>query len=224
MPARHFTRPYPAMLLKNKKVLITYGPTWEAIDSVRVISNVSTGEMGHRIAAALVKEGAKVTALQGPTTYLAEKPTWRVRSYCYFSELRDLLDAELANGYDIVIHAAAVSDYRPRRSARQKIDSRQDTLHLELVRNPKLIHGIKRKSPDCILVGFKLDPKLTEANVIRKVQVLFSTAQCDVVLANRVSDGYAAYIVTADHTCRSTHASKSAAVRGLIKTLKDLVR
>ena len=102
------------------KVLVTCGPTWVPIDAVRVISNHSTGEMGRLIAAAFVKAGAKVRVLEGPMS---------------FDDFARKFKAACTKKYDIVVHAAAVSDFKLKTAAKGKLSSGK-TLNLRLV--PKI--------------------------------------------------------------------------------------
>ncbi len=85
--------------LKNKKVLITSGPTWVSIDPMRVISNRATGELGHKLALALAKEGAKVTLLEGPVTKPLTASNVTIKKFCFYDELKALLTIELKYEY-----------------------------------------------------------------------------------------------------------------------------
>ena len=98
--------------MKKLKVLITCGATWSAIDEVRVISNVSSGQMGHLIAQAFCQQHAQVTLIEGPVTHPWAERKVKVLKYRFFDELSALLRQELVKKYDIIIHAAAVSDFK----------------------------------------------------------------------------------------------------------------
>lgn len=200
------------------RVLITCGPTWVKIDDVRVISNHSSGEMGHLIADACVKQGFKVTLLEGQVTHNWSNSRIKRIKYSFLDELQRLLRFELLKNYDCVIHAAAVSDFVPKKTHQGKIDSSR-ALSLELVKAPKLIEQIKKISPETFLVGFKLEPNLTLANVGKETRSLFVSAQCDVVLANSIDKGYQAFIVDADGQVLAKAKTKRKIAEALIKIL-----
>ncbi|MCX5706087.1 MAG: bifunctional phosphopantothenoylcysteine decarboxylase/phosphopantothenate--cysteine ligase CoaBC, partial [Candidatus Omnitrophica bacterium] len=112
------------MNLKNKRVLITSGPTQVAIDSVRVITNNATAETGILLANKLKDSGAKVTLLLGLVNNCVLKKNIRVLNVRFFDELKRLIENELkVREYDLVIHSAAVSDYQPLNIYKQKIRS-----------------------------------------------------------------------------------------------------
>src|SRR5580698_10572903 len=96
----------------NMRVLITCGATWTPIDDVRVISNISSGEMGHLIAQSFRQKGAHVTIIEGPVTHTLEDKKIKFIKYRFFDELARILKQELVKKYDIIVHAAAVSDFK----------------------------------------------------------------------------------------------------------------
>ena len=108
-------------MLRNKKVLITCGPTWIPIDAMRVISNQSTGTLGQMIAEDFAKAGAKVTLLEGPVTRELKSKTIKILKFVFFDEFTGLIKKELKKKVDICIHAAAVSDYKLKKPGRKKI-------------------------------------------------------------------------------------------------------
>jgi len=181
----------------NPKVLITCGPTWVPIDDVRVISNVSSGEMGHLIAEAFKSNGASVTVIEGQVTHALVDKKIKIIKYRFFDELANVLKKELLKKYDIIVHAAAVSDFKVKGASRNKISSKK-ALTLNLTATPKLIKDIKRLSPESLLVGFKLESKLSPKNIFKMVKLLFTESGCDLVVANTLKNGYQGYIVNAD--------------------------
>ena len=201
------------------KVLITCGPTWVAIDSVRVISNQSTGEMGHLIAQAFHLTGAKVTVIEGPVTDNLKLKGAKVLKYKFFDELSGLLKSECQKKYDIVIHAAAVSDFKPTNVYHSKIDSGK-SLTIKLVKTIKLINQIKRLAPTTFLVGFKLEPDVNERNIGQYTKALFANAQCDAVIANSTVGTYKGYIVDADGNILCKAKKK----KDIVNKLVDLLR
>ncbi|MDY6083822.1 MAG: bifunctional phosphopantothenoylcysteine decarboxylase/phosphopantothenate--cysteine ligase CoaBC [Dialister sp.] len=140
-------------LLAGKKVLISAGGTVEDIDPVRYISNRSSGRMGYAIAKAANIEGAKVTLISCNKSL----PVPLGVQVMYVDSAREL-DAAMKNGFsgaDIVIQAAAVSDYRPKTSATQKIKKENnEALHLDLVQNPDILYGLGQMKRRQYLVGF----------------------------------------------------------------------
>ena len=103
----------PMMNLKNKRILITAGPTWVAIDKVRVISNIASGKTGVILAEKLNNCGAKVTLLMGPGECCCLNKKIRLVRFKFFADLKQTITRELkSNKYDVIIHSAAVSDYR----------------------------------------------------------------------------------------------------------------
>ena len=128
--------------LKLKRVIITAGPTCEAIDPVRFISNHSTGKMGYAIAEYLHSLGADVQVVSGPvnikTTLAAEQITNVVTAEEMLNVTR-----YLATDADIIIFAAAVADYKCAAIANQKIKKQEGALHISLVPNPDIAYELK---------------------------------------------------------------------------------
>ena len=167
----------------GKKILITAGPTVEAIDPVRFISNPSTGRMGYALAAAARYRGADVVLVSGPSN---ERAPSGVR-VVHVKSAEEMLSACLAElpGTDAVIKAAAVGDYRVKRYAPQKIKrDGADMLTLELVQNPDIAREISaRKRPGQILVGFAAETENVRENAVAKI----ARKGLDMVVANDVS-------------------------------------
>lgn len=205
--------------LNSKRVLITCGPTWVAIDDVRVISNISSGKLGQTLANNLSQLGAKVTLLEGAVEEKLKNKKVNVRSFLYFEELRQLIDSELKKPFDIFIHAAAISDYRVQ-SKRGKLSSHFKKLNLNLTPTPKIINSIKKKRPNIFLVGFKLEPSLSKAR--NKAEHLFQKAKCDLVVANSLNKGkYEAFIVNKDKKIAGRANSREKLAKGLINAIKS---
>jgi len=200
------------------RVLITCGATWTPIDDVRVISNVSSGEMGHLIARAFRSKRADVTVIEGPVTHALADKKIKVIKYRFFDELAQLLKQEVQKKYDIIIHAAAVSDFKVAQASKSKLSS-QKALKLNLVATPKLIKEIKRLSPESFLVGFKLESKLDPKDIFKTVRSLFIESGCDLVVANTLKGGYKGYIVNADGDVLIKAACKEMIAESLVKIL-----
>lgn len=171
--------------LRGRHLLVTAGPTHEALDPARFLGNRSSGKMGVALARAARQRGATVTLLIGPTALQAPPGVEQVAV-----ESARELEAALAarsDGADAVIMAAAVADYRPRQVAEHKLKRGQlgQTLALELVANPDLLAGLGQRrgaAPRPLLVGFAAETENVVENARRKV----ATKRCDFVVANDV--------------------------------------
>ncbi|MBU1870388.1 MAG: phosphopantothenoylcysteine decarboxylase, partial [Candidatus Omnitrophica bacterium] len=171
--------------LKNKRILITAGPTWVAIDSVRVISNTATGETGILLAEEFSRLGAKVTLVLGPIGRICLSKNIRLINFRFFDELKDIIVKELrSHRYDAMIHSAAVSDYAPQKLYRTKIGSGLKKLALSLKSTPKIIDLIKQIRPDIFLVGFKFEPQSGKQRLIKEAKDLILSSGADLVVAN----------------------------------------
>jgi phosphopantothenoylcysteine decarboxylase/phosphopantothenate--cysteine ligase len=213
--------------LSGKRILITCGPTWVAIDDVRVLSNRSTGELGRILAGKLKAAGAKVTVLEGPVTEPLKDRSVKVLKFSFFEELAALLNKELKQRYDAVIHAAAVSDFQLKKRFKGKIQSGAGTagrspLRLDFVPTPKLINRIKKISPRTFLVGFKLESDFDHPSVMEEAKKLFSAGRCDLVVANFFgSNGYEAFILDRERTLLGKVKGKHALAGVLVDLLKQ---
>jgi len=156
--------------LKGKKVLVTAGPTYEAIDPVRFIGNHSSGKMGFAIAEELAALGASVTLITGPTSLkLHHSGIKRID----ISSVEEMLDAALTNfeGSDVSILSAAVADYRPKEISLNKIKKDNSELKIDLIKTPDILATLgKLKKKGQILVGFALETDNEEENAIKKLE------------------------------------------------------
>lgn len=202
-------------------MLITCGPTWVALDAMRVISNQATGELGFILAKEFRKAGCKVTLLAGPTIQPMHLTSIETKRFHFFHELDHLIKKELKSRFDIFVHCAAVSDYRLKRSFRSKISSELEKLKLHLVPTAKIINRIKRLSPDTFLVGFKLESFLNKDNLRKKVAKLFINARCDLVVANVLKPHYQGYIVDQNLKILARANSRLELAKRLIHSLKN---
>lgn len=206
------------MELAGKKVIITAGPTWVAIDRVRVISNISSGETGILLAQEASRRGAKVTLVLGPVGRVAVDKEIRLIRFSYFDELMSLLKKLLARQrFDIAIHAAAISDYEPLRLRSGKISSHKETLHLDLRRTPKLVSLFKMLQPAIHLTMFKLETA-DSAAIVRKTRQVMLAAKADFAVLNAL-EPYRARIITQEkHLYRVV--SKKQLARQLLNTIE----
>lgn len=207
--------------LKNKRILITAGPTWVPIDNVRVISNVATGETGILLALEAKKQGAKVTLLLGPANGCCLDQSIKIIPFKFFNELKYKLTKELrTKKYDVLIHSSAVADYRPQRIFAHKLSSDLKNFTLKLIPTPKLINRIKKDSRALFSVGFKFKPGANRRALIKEARVLMKRSAADLVVANTIYHGrYNAYIVDSKKD-RGAISSKEKLARILIQEIK----
>ena len=201
-------------------MLITCGPTWVPIDGVRVITNRSSGELGHTIAKDLEEEGSKITLLQGPVTHVWQPGSIKVIRFQAYEELANLIHRELKKRYDIIIHLAAVSDYELKTPFRSKLNS-QAQVTLRLSPTKKIIQEIKRRDPGAFLVGFKLETNFTQKTSKKKAGELIRKAGCDLVVVNGVrGKSYQAYIFDRMNRLLAQARSRQQLSKSLIRVLK----
>ena len=170
-------------LLAGSRLLVTAGPTREAIDPVRFISNRSSGKMGAAVARAAHEAGAAVAVIAGPARLnmpAAVKLT-RVTSAV---EMRAAVMRSIA-GVDIFIAAAAVADYRPQSVAERKIKKQNDRLELRLIKNPDILAEVAALENAPFTVGFAAETEALEANAAAKL----NRKKLDMIAANRVGEG-----------------------------------
>ena len=169
--------------LYGKKVLITAGPTYEAIDPVRFIGNHSSGKMGFALARAAASKGGQVELVTGPTALEIEHPAIRMTRV---TDARQMYSAcvELYPQVDLAILSAAVADYRPVDPADQKIKKKSDQLSLSLVKNPDILAQLGKDKKDQILVGFALETENETEHAKAKIQ----KKNLDLIVLNSLRD------------------------------------
>jgi phosphopantothenoylcysteine decarboxylase/phosphopantothenate--cysteine ligase len=147
-----------AQTLKGKKVLITLGPTMEAIDPVRFISNHSTGKMGAEISLNLVKKGAEVYIVSGPIKADVKLPVEATIIKIQSAEEMYQACLKIFPEADITILSAAVADYRPEKAETEKIKKKDDSLEIRLIKTTDIAASLgQKKKKGQILVGFALE-------------------------------------------------------------------
>ena len=172
-------------ILKNKKVLITAGPTIEYIDPIRVITNQSSGKTGVLLASELISSGAKVTLIYGPGI---EKPPKGAKIIKIFTskEMFDAVKKEMSKNFDIVIMAAAVSDYTPVNHSKNKLKSNMNQIEITLKKTPKIIDQIKKIQKNVFLVGFKAETDISKKELIKVAKIKMNESAADMIVANDV--------------------------------------
>ena len=152
---------YPAQCLKGRKVLVTAGPTVEALDPVRGITNASSGKMGYAVAEAALELGAHVVLVSGPTA-LTPPPGCELRSVTSAAQMFEAVKAELS-GTDLFFSVAAVADYTPAAPAAQKLKKSEQNLTITLVPTEDILGYVAAlpKPPFC--VGFAAESENLEA-------------------------------------------------------------
>ena len=172
-------------------ILLTAGATREPIDSVRYLSNISSGATGAALAERLAAAGHRVTLLHGEG---AVQPVGASGVNCVVfgstAQLGERLRAALGTGaFDVVIHAAAVSDYQPAAVSAEKLSSDADNMTIHLVPTPKLLPQLRGWSPNPVrVVGFKLTTGAGPAERAAAVGKLLSRGGVDAVVQNDTLD------------------------------------
>jgi phosphopantothenoylcysteine decarboxylase/phosphopantothenate--cysteine ligase len=218
----------PSGPLRGKTVIVTAGPTREAIDPVRFVGNRSSGKMGYALAGAARARGANVVLISGPTA-LQPPPGVEFIGVTSAAEMRDAV-VPRASHADVVIMAAAVADYAPVAATAQKIHKDADRLTLSLVRTPDILAelGTQRASGDRpLLVGFAAETTDVIASARRKQR----EKKVDLVVANDVSRTDAGFevdtnevtLVSADGEETLSLQSKSAIAVQVIERIERLL-
>ena len=166
--------------LKDKKILVTAGPTREPVDPVRFVSNPSSGKMGFAVARAAEYRGGKVTLVAGPTPLLDPNNVAMIRVHT----AKEMAHAvfEKVSDSDIIIKAAAVSDYRPKDRAEQKLKKEKNELVLSLERTQDILKEIGRNKKGQILVGFAAETEHLEQHAEQKL----AEKNLDIIVGNVV--------------------------------------
>jgi len=165
----------------GEKILVTAGPTEEAIDPVRFLSNRSSGKMGFALARCARRRGADVLLVSGPTALPCPR-----RIHCIpVSSTEEMREAVLRNmdGRSVLIMAAAVADFRPRRSAADKMKKSQTSLLLELERTPDILAETGKGKGKCLRIGFAAETQ----DLLENARGKLAEKKLDLIVANDVS-------------------------------------
>jgi phosphopantothenoylcysteine decarboxylase / phosphopantothenate---cysteine ligase len=172
-------------LLAGKKVLLTAGPTFEALDPVRGLTNTSSGKMGFALARACAEAGAEVTLVAGPVC--ESQPWWYGSRRIDVVSALEMRDAVLASlpGQDVFIAVAAVADFRPASAAEHKIKKGAQTLTIELVANPDILAEVAARPNAPFCVGFAAESR----NLAEYAEGKRRAKELPLVVGNLVQDG-----------------------------------
>jgi phosphopantothenoylcysteine decarboxylase/phosphopantothenate--cysteine ligase len=173
--------------LDGLTVVVTAGPTWEAIDPVRGITNKSSGKMGYAVAEAAAEAGGRVVLVSGPTALPNPERVQVIR----VTSAQQMYDAVHRHVHDahIFIGVAAVADYRPRTVAATKIKKTADTLMLELVKNPDILASVAALPRAPFTVGFAAETD----DVERQARLKLENKKLDLVVANEVGGSFGGF-------------------------------
>lgn len=214
---QHLAGLFETGLLAGRRVLVTAGPTREAIDPVRYLSNRSSGRMGYAIAQAAAEAGASTLLVSGPCQLATPPRVERID----VSSAREMHEAVMqhAMNQDVFIATAAVADYRPAEAAAQKIKKDADEMSLKLVRNPDILKEVAAMEDAPFCVGFAAETENLQANAEQK----FKSKKLDMVVANQVGDDAGfdketniLSVISAEGTSELGEASKYQLARQLI--------
>ncbi len=169
--------------LRGKKILVTAGPTYEAIDPVRFIGNHSSGKMGFDIAESAANYGAEVILISGPTHLNTINP---VINLIRVTSAKEMYDAchEYFNSVDVAICAAAVADYKPKFIAEQKIKKTEASLTIELEKTEDILASLGKIKQNQFLIGFALETE----NEIENAKLKIQKKNLDLIVLNSLQD------------------------------------
>lgn len=187
--------------LKNLKILVTAGPTWEPIDPVRIISNRSSGKMGYELAKTAVRLGAYVTLISGPTSL---RTPYFVNEVVRVESAQEMFDAVIRkfDEVDVVIMAAAVADYTPAKISESKIKKDTEDLNIPLRKTIDILKYLGERKNNKILVGFAVETDSLEEYAKQKLM----KKNLDMIVANKAevmgSDQNSVIILKSDGTVK----------------------
>jgi len=168
--------------LEGLRVLVTAGATREKFDPVRFISNPSTGKMGYAVAEAARDRGAEVALISGPTALESPQGVDKIPIQTTEDLYREML--QRTGGFDIVVQAAAPSDYRFAVQSEQKVKKNGDSITLEMIPNPDVAKAVgERKTDTQVLVGFAAETE----NVLENARGKLQSKRLDIVVANDIT-------------------------------------
>lgn len=169
--------------LKGKKIMVTAGPTYEAIDPVRFIGNHASGKMGFDIALKAAEKGAEVVLITGPTHLCLKHTNVEIVSVVSADEMYEACFTHY-DAVDVVIAAAAVADYKPKKVATHKIKKSEDTFSIELEKNKDILLSLGQNKKNQFLIGFALETE----NEIENAKAKILKKNLDYIVLNSLND------------------------------------
>lgn len=205
--------------LEGRIVLITAGPTYEAIDPVRFIGNHSSGKMGFSLAEEAVKRGAKVILISGPTSQKTSNKNIEIHRITSAKEMYEQV-FKYYEKVDIAIASAAVADYAPKIVAKEKIKKSEEEFTIELVKNPDILKTMGEKKTHQFLVGFALETQNEEENAKSKLQ----KKNLDMIVLNSLRDEGAGFQKDTNKVKILTHSEqKEFSLKSKDEVAKDIL-
>ena len=205
--------------LEGRTVLITAGPTYEAIDPVRFIGNHSSGKMGFSLAEEAVKRGAKVILISGPTSQKTSTKNIGIHRVTSAKEMYEQV-FKYYEKVDIAIASAAVADYAPKIVAKEKIKKSEEEFTIELVKNPDILKTMGEKKTHQFLVGFALETQNEEENAKSKLQ----KKNLDMIVLNSLRDEGAGFQKDTNKVKILTHSEqKEFSLKSKDEVAKDIL-
>ncbi len=205
-----------SQMLKGKRVLITAGPTYEAIDPVRFIGNHSSGKMGYALAKQCAKLGAQIELISGPSKESAHHPNIHITRIVSANDMYEA-SIRLFPACDITIMSAAVADYTPVHTSEYKIKKQEGTLTIELTRTKDILKTLgEQKRSDQVLVGFALETD----NEIEHASSKLKSKNADFIVLNSLKDKGAGF---AHNTNKISILSKDGSIETFETKSKDWV-
>ena len=205
--------------LQGKTVLITAGPTYEALDPVRFIGNHSSGKMGYSLAEEAANRGAKVILVSGPSSL---KPAHQNIEIYRVTSAKEMF-AKVFEFYDKVnfaIASAAVADYAPKEIAKEKIKKNDDEFVIQLVKNPDILKTMGERKENQFLVGFALETQNEEENAKGKLE----KKNLDMIVLNSLKDDGAGFKNDTNKIKILTHnQTKEFALKSKTEVAKDIL-
>ena len=181
----------PRLELKGKKVLITAGPTHEAIDPVRFIGNHSSGKMGYALAEVALKMGASVTLVSGPSAEKINHPSLKLIKVVSAEEMLTAVQ-EFYDSTDIAIAAAAVADFKPKKTVSKKLKKENGLAHISLVPTVDILSYMGENKKKQKLIGFALETE----NELEHAKGKLSRKNLDGIVLNSLQDADAGFSVS----------------------------
>ncbi len=195
---------------------------------MRILTNTSSGDLGLLLAREGMRNNFNTTLVLGPIGKIGLSPGIRVIRFKFFNELKEIIKKELSAAsagigkvYDIIIFAAAVSDYLPQKIHLNKIKpTREKILSLKLKLAPKIVNLIKKFSPKSRLIAFKLESAVSDLTLISRARNLFVSCGADIIVANKINP-YRAFILNEDRVLAKARSKKELSKK-IFKILANL--